>query len=219
MRGGNILYYNNAVNGHRSSNLLRLLTSDDEVIGNVEKADIISVSIGENDFLRGNLAGGIRDVQNGDLSSTEAIISTLKENFNAIIGRIRELNPDAVILMQTQYNPLEGKPLGDVYAVAIGMINDMVLDEQDGRYEIVDNFSAFRGRDDLIAFDQIHPNAAGNIVIAETVQAKLYSLGLADTAEITVRVQPKDHNTGLFNVFPPHHRIFPHDRRFLVSAK
>ena len=195
------IYYNNAVNGHRSVDLLRLLTSSGEVIGNVQKADIISISIGGNDFLRGNLAGVIRDVQNGDLSSAQAVIAALKENFNAIIERIRALNPNAVILMQTQYNPLEGKPLGDVYDVAIGMINDMVLDEQDGRYEIVDNFSAFRGKEGLIAFDNIHPNAAGNIVIAQTVQARLYALGLADTAEITVRVQPQDHIAGSGSFF------------------
>lgn len=188
-------YTNDAVNGARSEDLLNLLTNSSKVIADVANADIISISIGGNDFLRGNMAALIVQVQQGDLTIATETIANLKTNFEKIIARIKELNPDALILMQTLYNPMEGKALGYVYDTAVDMLNAMVLRYLDAHaedYKVVDVAGAFRGVQGLIAFDNIHPNAAGNVMIAKTVQAKLYELGYADSPEIVIETEGRD---------------------------
>lgn len=188
-------YTNDAVNGARSADLLNLISNNSRVITDVTEADIISISIGGNDFLRGNLPALIAQVQQGDLTLLSETIANLTANFEKIIARIKELNSDALILVQTLYNPLEGKALGDVYDTAIDMLNAMVLTYLDAHgedYKVVDVAGAFRGVQGLIAFDNIHPNAQGNVVIAKTVQAKLFELGIADTSDIVIETEGRD---------------------------
>ena len=189
-------YYNDAISGYRTDDLLRLINNDQNVISHVRAADIISVSIGGNDYLRDNMAQLIAEVEVGNTSTVDRIAVTMKANIAAIVERLRALNPDALILMQTLYNPMEGQALGSVYAVPIGVLNDFIRDYRDehpGCYEIADVAGAFHGRSGLIAFDTIHPNAQGNIVIAQTVQKKLYDLGEAETDQILIVTEPVDH--------------------------
>ncbi len=189
-------YYNDAISGYRTDDLLRLINNDRSVISHVREADIISVSIGGNDYLRDNMAQLIAEVEVGNTSTVDRIAVTMTANIAAIAERLRALNPDALILMQTLYNPMEGQALGNVYAVPIGVLNDFIRsygDEHPGCYEIADVAGAFHGRSGLIAFDTIHPNARGNIVIAETVQKTLYDLGEAETDQILIVTEPLDH--------------------------
>jgi len=192
----NFNYNNDAVNGNMTDDLLSKLKNNSSVISHVKNADIISISIGGNDFLRDNMPALISNGLSGDYSGMEKIISELKANFLEIISLIKGYNPDAVILMQTLYNPIEGSDVGDkVYAVGIGMLNDVYKNyyaENPGEIEIVDVASAFSGKKGLISWDNIHPNAEGNYVIARTVQAKLYDLSLADTTEIVIKTAGRD---------------------------
>ena len=187
------IYYNDAVNGHTSAKLLSRMAEKD-VIGHIKEADIISVTIGGNDFLKGNLPALAAQGLVGNYGAIDDVVENVRQNFDTAIATIRRYNKDAVILMQTLYNPIESAPLlGNVYAEGISRLNAVFTDYAEnhpGEIEIVDVAAAFAGKSGLIAVDTIHPNAEGNLLIAKTVQEKLYALGLAETAEITVEVQP-----------------------------
>ena len=185
-------YSNRAVSGSRTSDLLDRLRGNAGEIADVKNADIISISIGGNDYLRENMAALSAQAAVGNMDTFNSIENSLRRNFEQIISLIRRYNPNAVILAQTLYNPAPGyKP----YEEAVKRVNNVVLgyaDGHPGEIEIVDVASAFSGKIGLIAADTIHPNAEGNVVIAGAVQAKLYALGLASTADITVNAAGMD---------------------------
>lgn len=52
----------------------------------------------------------------------------------------------------------------------------------------------FEGRKDLIADDTIHPNAEGNVVLAQALLDRLNELGVTDKTELTVNAEGVDYN-------------------------
>lgn len=178
-------YANDAIPGHTTQNLLNRL-KEESVKGHVKQADIISISIGGNNFLLGNIAKVLFDViVMDDTTSAEKIIEGFYADFCEIIKTIRSLNPDAVILMQTLYNPQTGYT-GEAYQVSINMLNDAIkryADEHKGEIEIVDVAAALKDPEKDFAQDRIHPSVAGNEKIAVEVLKKLVELGLGKSSE------------------------------------
>lgn len=177
-------YKNDAVNGYMTSDLIRHLNKDN-VAKDVAAADIISISIGGNNFLRADMRALIAQYNEGDYSQFDSIVANFYTEFDVIISRIKELNPDAVILMQTLYNPGKGL-MKDVYSVALERLNAAYrryVEENPGVYELLEVGAAFEGHDEYVARDNIHPSASGNITIAKVVLEKLYELGLGETTE------------------------------------
>lgn len=177
-------YKNDAVNGYMTGDLIRHLNKDN-IAKDVAAADIISISIGGNNFLRANMRELIAQYQEGDYSQFDAIVENFYKEFDVIINRIKELNPDAVILMQTLYNPGKGM-MKDVYSVALAKLNAAYrryLEENPGVYELLEVGAAFEGHDEYVAKDNIHPSASGNVTIAKVVLEKLYELGLGENTE------------------------------------
>lgn len=178
-------YFNQAVNGHRTQDLLRRLDNE-TVAQDVAKADIISISIGGNDYLVNNMPALIAQAFRGNYAGFDEIIETSKANLADIIAKIKALNPDVVILLQTLYNP-RNDDVHDAYQYAVELINAMVYEcaeQNPGMVEVADVGSAFTGHiDEYIAADQIHPSADGNIAIAKVVLQKLYDLGLGTQTE------------------------------------
>lgn len=189
-------YSNFAQNGNETSDLLNKLRSNSSVIESVKNADIISISIGGNNFLHANMTDLMAKGMEGDFSEIERIVAGVRTDFDAIISKIKEYNSSAVILMQTLYNPLQDSDVGNVvYEKGTGMLNQVFKDyaaAHPGEIEIVDVAAAFKGKKGLISWDNIHPSAEGNYVIARAVQAKLYELGLADTNEIVIKTKGLD---------------------------
>ena len=190
-------YANFGVDGNMSDDLLSKLYRDTGVINAVKAADIISISIGGNDFLRDNMPAMIAKGLVEDYGQIDRIVSGFSENFNVIIAKIKEYNPGALLLVQTLYNPMEGTAVvNKVYAQALSQLNAVYTDyaaAHPGEIEIVDVAAAFAGKSGLIAIDTIHPNAEGNYLIARTIQAKLYELGRVSTTEIVVQTAAVDH--------------------------
>ena len=179
-------FTNLAHNGDRSENLLEKLqrSSVSEAVG---AADIISISIGGNDFLTSNLPLLVLEGTFGQYKRFNTIGAAYRANFEKIIERILTLNPDVQILMQTLYNP--GNFLvRKAYQQATNRINGTIreyLDAHPGAYAIVDVAAAFGSNMSYIAADSIHPSAKGNVKIAELTLQKLYELGLgAQTAPV-----------------------------------
>lgn len=177
-------FKNDAVNGYTTSDLLRHLNKE-EIAADVAAADIISVSIGGNNFLRGNMQALIEQANNGDFSGFDKIAENFYPEFSAIIERIKELNPDAVILAQTLYNP-GADYIKEIYQQGADRLNAgyrRYLDENPGAYELLEVADAFVGHPEYVAADYIHPSAKGNEVIAKIVLEKLCELGLGENTE------------------------------------
>ncbi len=181
-------YTNYAVDGYTSEALLKYLDVD-FVSAGVRSADIISISIGGNDFLTTNLLALLIGAETGNDSRFDKIEAEFSSNFSGIISKIKSLNSHAAILVQTVYNPSKFLFTED-YQKGVNVINGVIrgyLGAHPGAYSIVEVESAFAGHArEYIAIDTIHPNSKGNLVIARLVLQKLYAMGLGSSTEPVV---------------------------------
>ncbi len=187
-------YANHSVPGHTTANLINRL-KDETVISDLKKADIISISIGGNDFLMSNLIGLMFDsIVLGDHSEYNKISEGFYTNLCEIIDIINSHNADAVILMQTLYNPQSGY-LRAPYQEGADRINaeiERYNTENPGEIVIVDVGKALGDDMANYADDEIHPSTKGNEIIAQEVLAKLYELNLGDTVTPIINAKGKD---------------------------
>lgn len=198
-------YKNNGIMGRNSSTLLTHLTQDEQFMEDVEWADIISVSIGGNDFLLDHAPLLIiQGLIFNDYKKFDKIGETFYDNFSKCMEQIRTLNPDAVVLVQTIYTAWNSDFSKKPYEQATGRINDAIIrycEENPENNYVVDTRGAFAGRPGLISSDTIHPSAEGNVVLAKLVLAKLNEAGVSDTAEPVVNVKGVDRDY-LIEYFP-----------------
>ena len=189
-------YKNDAIMGRNSVGLVNHLTNDEEYINDVKWADIISVSIGGNDFLLDHAALLIVEgIIFNDYSKFDKIGETFYENFSKSMDRIHEINPNAKILVQLLYTSWTFDFARKPYKQAAKRIIDAIIkyvEENPQNIYVVDTSEVFDGRRDCISTDTIHPNAQGNIELAKAVQSKLCEIGLANTAELVLLVPGND---------------------------
>lgn len=187
-------YANHAVPGHTTTNLINRL-SQPEVIADLEKADIISISIGGNDFLMNNLIGLIFDsMVKGDYTQFDAITENFYVNFGTIVDIINAHNDDAVILMQTLYNPQSGY-LRAPYQQAADRLNAAITrfaQENPGEIVVVDVGTALGNDFDNYAGDEVHPSVKGNEIIAQEILDTLYELDLGENTEAVITTKGED---------------------------
>lgn len=176
-------YANFAKNGDRSQDLLAKLFRDD-VASAVADADIILMSIGGNDYLQQNLPVLLSDYNNGDYHHLDNIEANLKNNFADIIARIKSLNPDVLLVVQTLYNP-RTDALKDFYGEGVKRVNRVItgyLADNPGAFELVDIESVIGNNAAYIAVDTIHPNAVGHRLIAQAIVEYLNSIGFTSSS-------------------------------------
>jgi lysophospholipase L1-like esterase len=173
---------NEAVSGHNTSDLLKLLNGDDSVIAAVGSADIIDISIGGNDFrpLLESASSMAADIASGDFSQADAVLSRTKNNFIGIIDRIRTLNSDVTVIVHTLYNP-DFSSSRESVGQLVGRLNQIFTDCLSDRaeaYVISDICSAFGDTEAFISDDKLHPSEAGHVKIAQTLLDTIGSLKL-----------------------------------------
>ncbi|MBR3267775.1 MAG: hypothetical protein IKI58_03455 [Oscillospiraceae bacterium] len=198
---------NYAVAGSTTSDLLNVL-SDSGKQAAVKKADLICISIGANDLLKPAQEYFQKYQKDG-----ETLVDTLKrlaaegdatyhigqltkvtrdarnaapDQYAAINAKLRELNPDAEIVMQTLYNPFEVTPeqytgLSEKnqanYDKLMNFINNMELQlnkvirglENIKVAEIPDAFSGTGWLYVRIREKDVHPTAAGHALIGAVI--------------------------------------------------
>lgn len=197
-------YYNYAVPGHTTGNLLRRM-EDETVKEAITKADIINISIGGNNFLLGNINGLLYDgIVKEDYARFDAIAEGFSADLGTVVGTIRALNPDAAIILQTLYNPQTGY-VGQVYQQGANRLNAALqaYDEANpGEIIIADVAFVLTDSDSDFAEDRIHPSAAGNEKIARIVLETLKEEGLGEGTEPVIAAAGQDaHGAGIFTVF------------------
>lgn len=103
-------FYNRAISGDQTSDLLDFIQREDDGINMVKSlisaSDIIHISIGGNDLLGHSVDDMIIHAGENDYSDVDRYIETAYDNLDEIITKLREMNPDAIIILQTQYNPV-----------------------------------------------------------------------------------------------------------------
>ena len=198
-------------NGYRYENYARVAMDSGELLARISEetgyfyirsaiadADIISLSIGANDYFDNpdvvKLAvGAFFMVNNGRL---DAIAEQFYDNLCAIIGEIRALNPDATILLQELYCVWYGLA-AHIYTACTGRVNAMIEKydaEHPGEVVLCDISPAMDGHPERLADDCVHPNAAGNVAIAEVVLQQLYDLGLGTKTTPVINTPGVDYN-------------------------
>ena len=133
-RRNDLTYYNHSVSGHLTKDLRAILENTDidydkarGLLLHVSEADIIHISILGNDVLQDRMDGAfetepvtmhniileaaedeytsIDRVLNGDTVGGVTTAGSV-ENIKAIVDALRRLNPDALIIFQSVYNPI-----------------------------------------------------------------------------------------------------------------
>lgn len=179
-------YENYAVPGHTTYAFSQRLDEDD-VKKAVKEADIITVSIGGNNFLLDGLVEMVADaLLKDDYTKMDEIIEEFYDSFDECICKIKKLNPNAKLFVQTLYNPMPGA-IGEAYAEGQKRLNNAYknyLKQHKNKYTVVDIEPLFEGHSEYIATDFIHPNKKGHLVIAKAYQETFKKMGLTKTSEI-----------------------------------
>ncbi|MCA0987100.1 cell wall-binding repeat-containing protein [Guptibacillus algicola] len=157
-----------AVPGFTTDNLLEQLTTNVEAQQAVASADLITLTIGANDFLN-VLKNSPEDLE--DKKKVEELFAKVLKNYGHIMGIIRTLNPDANVFLQGYYNPFYAYPPEEqaVFTELMQSLNKLIQGVALG------SGSGFVPTYDAIAMDytkylpnptNVHPGPAGYKVIA-----------------------------------------------------
>jgi acyl-CoA thioesterase I len=172
---------NDSVAGYTTSNLLRLLKTNDAVIGHVRGADVVEIEIGANDVAYSKSCGTSVDCYAPRLPAIE-------KNLGAIVRRVHTLTLGRrVLVVLLDYWSVW---LGGQYAAAKGEAYVNAAEEMTDRVNAVikstaartgaayvDLRAAFKGPDytydetHYLSSDGDHPNAAGHQRIAAATEA------------------------------------------------
>ena len=102
-------YYNRAVTGYTAGNLLNYVRRENDGLtmmrSMIEGADLIHISILGNNFLNSNHNTMMIRLARDDFTDIHARQARATEILDATLVHIRSLNPEAVIVIQTLYNP------------------------------------------------------------------------------------------------------------------
>ena len=135
-RKNNYIFYNRAVSGHQSYQLLEIIQQEDSgatmTHSLIKSADIIHISILGNDLLQQNLGDLIVSVAKNDYSEIDAILTQSRSNIAQIVTLLRQYNPDAVIFFQNVYNPVYEES-GLIRSDARAELTALGYDEEDYR--------------------------------------------------------------------------------------
>lgn len=168
--------------GCTSSDLLKY-SRRPSVKQDIKDADLISISIGGNDFFSADLQKLMSGVSSNDYSYFDKLNEKYEKNLNKIIQQFTKWNPDVTITLQTIYNFLDAPDTAAVKNLGeemVGRLNETIRSTA-GKYdnvELIELHHLFIGDRSLLAFDHIHPSAKGNVVIAKQMRKAINKIGI-----------------------------------------
>ncbi|MBQ9673976.1 MAG: hypothetical protein IJV39_05055 [Ruminococcus sp.] len=182
---------NDAVVGDATSDLLKLIKTNTAVQNDIQSAQTIVISIGGNDFLGLRKNATLTDltdiISKGEKSTVLVnMLKNVKTNLAEIHKKLRELNGAAKIILQTVYNPFQGRSdtFTNMLCDIVNLIRkdftkyyfDEVKDDED--MVIADIESLFRNYytdknyngTEIVQSDYVHPTAKGHQMIADEIE-------------------------------------------------
>lgn len=187
------VYQNYGIDGYTSWQLLELIRSR-AVTSALKDADIVSISIGGNDYLQQDLPKLIAQVTLGNFQTVNSIQIDFRKYLKEILDYVTDVNPKAVILTQTLYNP-RFDLVKTAFGEATKRVNEVVNETSalyPGKVYVIDTVPFIEGNPECVAADGIHPSAYGNEVIAGLVLGALSELGLGENTEPVIHADGKD---------------------------
>jgi len=211
-------YYTRAVSGQKTSQFLDLINREDDsaYITNtlIRDADVLHISITGNDLLQDNMTQMAKEAADLSYTYIDNLLEGTREDYAAAIARLRELNPDALMIVNTVYNPvLSDQPqfgraaeylaergwgpehYHELAGILIGRLNTVVTDyltSHPGEYIVADAFARYDQiyNSDFDRFvrlpypDLVHPSNEGHAIIADLLQNILADKGLTSSDAI-----------------------------------
>ena len=163
---GTVQLTNLGING-QNSDQLREQVQQTEVGRQIQRADLILVTIGGNDLFRGGQ--GLMEFQ---AENVEVIEKKYLENLAFIFKQIRKQNQEATVFFVGLYNPFIELEEGEEISKVIRRFNYQSA-EVSAAYEkiiFVPTFDLFELQvNDYLYSDKFHPNTEGYRLIAERV--------------------------------------------------
>ncbi|CAG9622845.1 GDSL-type esterase/lipase family protein [Sutcliffiella rhizosphaerae] len=167
---------NYGIPGLTSTGLLALLRADEGLQNRIKTADIISVSIGGNDFLQ--TLGAFSEDESG--TPLELRLDILERTYEEIYKQLRSHNPDTTIILLGLYNPYptghQLSTLGEEFAPEFNRILEEYMKEST---LFVNPYEVFKGKAlewTHIAKDDIHPNDKGYTQIFHLIKKEYEQL-------------------------------------------
>ncbi len=193
---------NYAINGHKSTDLLSLLKSNDPMREDISTADVIFISIGGNDLIglfMGASTTQLMDIltNGGESVYVKTAIQMMRTNLDAIMSEIHGINSDCTVVFQTQYNPIYAHPQYKAFADKIDafapLFNNLFysLAEKNRNVYVADVYTAFdnyydtQKSYDVIQSDGIHPSEKGHALIRDVLLQKVSELETAGAIPTT----------------------------------
>ena len=155
--------------GMSSAQLLEALQTDPRFRGALKAASLITVNIGGNDLRACDYAPGC----------LENAIDRFAGNWDAILAELRTLNPEAILLVQTVYNPIPpAHPMHNLATQFVSQVNLVIanpsLAERYRVHGIGRVYEAFVGNECeytwFCLFGDIHPTDRGHAAIAGALE-------------------------------------------------
>ena len=179
--GTKVTATNDSVAGYTTNNVLKQLTSNQDVIDHMKTADVVEIEIGANDVAYSKSCGTTVDCY-------APKVPTIEKNLTAIVGRVHELTAGherLVVLLDYWSVWLGGQyaaARGDAYVAAAEAMTDQVnaaikSTAAATRSAYVDLRAAFKGpgysydETHYLSNDGDHPNADGHRQIADATLA------------------------------------------------
>ncbi|MFK9090418.1 SGNH/GDSL hydrolase family protein [Bacillus salipaludis] len=161
---------NLGINGQRSDQL-RNQVQETEVGRQIEKADMVLVTIGGNDLFRGGQ--GLVDFEKEDIVTIE---KKYLDNLKFIFEQIRKKNSEANVFFIGLYNPFIGLDQGKEMSKIVRHWNydSAEVSAAYPKIVFVPTFDLFELKvNDYLYSDKFHPNSKGYRLIAERVASLL----------------------------------------------
>lgn len=189
--GGETTVINKSALGQTSSQLLAQVTTDPETGQALQNADVITINTGNNDLLQAakitEIAAAIQAGKDIDYKTLQKDVAAaaLKagENLAIILHTIREVNPDAPILLYNIYNPfpnLDAEPVKTLHQVGEMILKDvnkgfpLVASSYSNTF-VLDAYAAFNDNQTELVypFPDVHPTSVGHIALATLADSRL----------------------------------------------
>ena len=154
---------NLGINGARTADLLREIDRPNVQVL-LREANVIIVSIGGNDLWGGH------DWRTAAPPNPDAAMDDVLKRIEALIERVRQINPRARVFFVGLYNPFSASPFGRQLTTFVNRWNARVLErfEKDPDFALVPTSDLFSHRDRL-ALDRFHPSGEGYQLIARRI--------------------------------------------------
>lgn len=170
---GHAEFHNLGVPGLTSGQFLFLLDHWPDASAYLKKADLITLSVGGNDIIWTDHQAP------GDAAKMREALSKYEANIDAILSRIRQVNPEARIFILEVYNPFpadDGRhgPLSEW----VQTVNEAIATAANTHEaDVVTTSSLFLGHEKEyvnLANNDIHPTVVGHMRIAEQISHVLF---------------------------------------------